>query len=293
MMTKKKKPKLDEKAEQSLTELDTVFGSRQDTIKVLLSEYLRGCLPNEVEGHELAKANTLSKLCDMWLLHRKTHKERKREDEVRPTKLSEEAMKHITGLGVLRSDLREDVTNDEAMAITPWNAKWIKIGRWAFEGNLEELAPVAKDVITKYGGAESELAFLDTYIFKATSDPGWTLWTTEHIYWFLMYAQLYLVKHPGKDIKGLCKGKTPLHIEAEIEIGLQHDKSEAEFNYQHLKETRDKIRELKKRKEVRGRLNANEFYELHQAKKNEAYLLEQVRVFEQGMERVRELEGMN
>lgn len=289
-MAKKKKPKLDEKVEQSLKELDTVFGSRQDTIEVLLSEYLRGCLPGEVEGHELTKANTLSKLCDMWLAYRKELKKQKRENKVRPTKLSEESMKHITGLGLLRSDLREDFTNDEALAITPWKAKWIKICQWAFEGNLEELAPVAKDVITKYGGVESELAFLDTYINKATSDPDWIFWATEKIYWLLKYAQLYVGKHPDKGIKGICEG---IRIEREFVWELEIERREVEFDSQDLKEAQGKIQELKRRQKARGRLSTRELYTLQQAKSDETHLLEKQRGRKQRMEIARELEGMN
>jgi len=264
--------------------------SRRDTVRVLLGEYLRVCLPDEVEGRELTKANTLSKLCDMWLAYRKAAEKQKRENKARPTKLSEEAMKHITELGLLRSDLREDISNDWALAITPWKAKWIKICQWAFEGNLEELAPVAKDVIIKYGGAESELAFLDTYINKATSDPDWNFWTTEHIYWFLMYARLYVGKHPDEGIKGICDSP---RIENKVLIELGFEMREVEIDSQQLKEAQYEIQELRKRQKARGRLSTTELYALQQAKDNELYFLEQQRGREQRLGIAREMEGMS
>jgi len=186
------------KVEKVLEELDGIFKSRDRTLEVLLGSWLESVLPERIENHSLEEADTLPKLCDMFLAWRSEEKVKAIgkiagiEDEA-PVKLSAKAMQHLESLGLLRSDLKEAISDEEVFRIDAWEAGCIQAQRFLSEGNIEELAPLAKERIRRLGGSDEDLALIENEVKRAEQDDIWRYGSTQNIFYLMFYAEVRVI----------------------------------------------------------------------------------------------------
>ena len=186
---------MEPKIEEVLIELDGIFKSRDRTLEVLLGLWLESVLPEQVEGHNLAEADKLPKLCDMFLAWRVREKNRVLKKiggtkEQEPAKLSAEAMNHLEKFALLRSDLPDDVWEENVFQIDFWLADQIKAQRWSSEGNMEELVPLARKRIWRLGGTDKDLAVIEARANKVKLDDLWRYTEAQNILILIFYAEI-------------------------------------------------------------------------------------------------------
>ena len=201
--------------EKVLEELDGIFKGRDRTLEVLLGSWLESILPEQIESHSLEKANTLSKLCNMFLAWRSEEKAKSLngtvgDEDKAPAKLSAKAMQRLEILGLLRSDLPDDISNDEVLEMNAWNAGGFKAKRFASEGNIEELVPFAKARLMALGATENDLGIIDSLGASAKEDELNCCSIAHYILTLLFYAEIRILKdklRSGQDLFD-CAGLT-------------------------------------------------------------------------------------